>query len=545
MLKKLNKIDYLFIVLLLACIILNLWKSRYGFASSDESFYVTLVDRFYKGDLMIVDEWHPSQFPAVLLIPFYSIFRLFSNGTDGIILFFRLFYIFFNTLAGIFLYIKTRKYGLVSVFTTCCYLLFTVGEMMASNYNTIGLASFIVFVLIYCDENKSKLKLIISGIFFSITVLCVPMLAIVYFIWALVSIICLFKNKKKIFNEWLFITIGIIIMAIPVTAFMLHGSSIAAILENLEYMFSQGDVHGMSLFLIIKKTLYLGYMVLTNNTISMIGFIIYIFIALIVLLDKKKKQHTNIYLQICILLSTVISIGFYNQAYYAFYSLIPLGFILIILKIFDNKLFKFSIISLIYALAINASSDTIIYATSQGILLVGIGVLLTLSKVKSKKIIVEHYFLLVILICLLVYSKVDKNYGDSAAMTLRYKIEEGPMKYLITNQNKYDFYNNYLNEIRNLDLNNKNVMFFTDNAWMYLINDNIKYATYSTWLWPGEPSYFKSMEFYYIVNDDKKADIIYIPNKDIYKFMNDMELFKQYNINNMDNGIILRENRSE
>ena len=545
MLKKLNKIDYLFIVLLLACIILNLWKSRYGFASSDESFYVTLVDRFYKGDLMIVDEWHPSQFPAVLLIPFYSIFRLFSNGTEGVILFFRLFYIFFNTLAGIFLYIKTRKYGLVSVFTTCCYLLFTVGEMMASNYNTIGLASFIVFALNYCDENKSKLKLIISGIFFSITVLCVPMLAIVYFIWALVAIICLFKNKKKIFNEWLFITIGIIIMAIPVTAFMLHGSSITAILENLEYMFSQGDVHGMSLFLIVKKTLYLGYMVLTNNPISMIGFVIYLIMALIVILDKKKKQHANAYIQISILFSIIISIGFYNQAYYVFYSLIPLGFIMIILKTFDTKLLKFVIISCIYALAINASSDTIIYATSQGFLLVGIGVLLTLKKIKNKKIIIEQYLLLIIIISLLIYSKVDKNYGDSAALGLTYKIEEGPMKNLITNKDKYDFYYNYLNEINSLDLKNKNVLFFTDNAWMYLINDDIDYATYSTWLWPGEPSYFESMEFYYLVNGDKKADIIYIPNKNIYKYMNDMKLFNQYNANNTDNGIIMREYRSE
>lgn len=542
MLKKLSKTDYLFIILLIACIFLNLWKSRYGFASSDESFYVTLVDRFYKGDLMIVDEWHPSQFPAVLLIPFYSIFRLFSHGTDGVILFFRIFYIFFNTLAGIYLYIKTRKYGICSVFTTCCYLLFTVGEMMASNYNTIGLASFVVFSLTYCDQDKGKIKLIVAGIFFSITVLCVPMLAVVYFIWSLIAILNIIKNKK-IFNDWLYLTIGIIIMAIPVTGFMLYGSSINAIIENLGYMFSQGDVHGISLLLIIKKMLYLIYLVISNNRFSMIGFSLYTIILIALLLDKNKQNNKNIYILLCLVMSIFISIGFYNQAYYTFYSVIPLFFVCIITRLNDRYLNKLFIISLIYSLAINASSDTIIYATSQGIMLCSIIIILLISMIRNKIIKKLNYTLLFLLCILLCYSKIDKIYGDISPKNLSCTLNEGPMKYIITEPRKEEFYQNNINAINDMDLENKNVLFFTDNAWMYLVNDNIHYSTYSTWLCPWNSIYLDAIEDYYKVNPDKYANYIYIPKKDIHDYMYNNNFLSKYEVYSDSDDIICYEKK--
>lgn len=535
MLKKLSKTDYLFIILLIACVFLNLWKSRYGFASSDESFYVTLVDRFYKGDLMIVDEWHPSQFPAVLLIPFYSIFRLFSHGTDGVILFFRIFYIFFNTLAGIYLYIKTRRYGICSVFTTCCYLLFTVGEMMASNYNTIGLASFVVFALTYCDQDKSKLKLIVAGIFFSITVLCVPMLAVVYFIWSLIAILKIFKNKKR-FNEWLYITIGIIIMAIPVTGFMLYGSSINAIIENLGYMFSQGDVHGMSLFLIIKKMLYLVYKVYFYNLVTIICFSLQIILILFCVLDKKIKREFLIRVSIIISITNVLA--FYKYPYYWGYAILPIGLLCILTEKKELYAIRLYFAGLIYMLAINASSDTIIYASSMGAIVIAISSILMLSTISLKINIFYKYTLSMIVLYICIYSKISNIYGGDIPLNLNHQIKIGPLSGIITKQEDFDYYNTYYQDIKKYDLTNKKVLFFTDDAWMYLIDDQIEYATYSTWLWPEQKFYFDSMEFYFSVNKNKKADYIYIPKKNIYGYLNGNELFNQYNIIDDSNDII-------
>ena len=50
------------------CCVFLFWKARYGFANSDESFYLTIPFRLLSGDRLIVDEWNVTQFSSLLLL---------------------------------------------------------------------------------------------------------------------------------------------------------------------------------------------------------------------------------------------------------------------------------------------------------------------------------------------------------------------------------------------------------------------------------------------------------------------------------------------
>ena len=50
------------------------WRARYGYCYEDEPFLLTLAQRLYKGDVLIVDEWHGCQnFGLLLLLSMPSI----------------------------------------------------------------------------------------------------------------------------------------------------------------------------------------------------------------------------------------------------------------------------------------------------------------------------------------------------------------------------------------------------------------------------------------------------------------------------------------
>ena len=50
-----------------------LYRCFFSFVWSDESFYLSLVHRFWVGDRPVIDEWPGVQFYAVALLPLYSI----------------------------------------------------------------------------------------------------------------------------------------------------------------------------------------------------------------------------------------------------------------------------------------------------------------------------------------------------------------------------------------------------------------------------------------------------------------------------------------
>lgn len=86
-------------------------RSFFSFSWSDESFYLTVVHRFWLGERMIQDEWFKTQLSAPLLLPFYALFYRITGGNEGVYLYFRLLYWGISTGTAFITYFKLKKWN--------------------------------------------------------------------------------------------------------------------------------------------------------------------------------------------------------------------------------------------------------------------------------------------------------------------------------------------------------------------------------------------------------------------------------------------------
>lgn len=149
----------------------------YSFSWSDESFYLAEVHRLYLGDRPFVDEWHPTQFYAILLLPLYRLYVSVNGSTEGIYLAARIFNLVLAFFAAEVSYITLRRYfmlenwlGIVGGAMVVLYNMGNVGGLSYHNfffYCNI-LAVMLLFIGVSCyrtktDENKYIIFSCISG----------------------------------------------------------------------------------------------------------------------------------------------------------------------------------------------------------------------------------------------------------------------------------------------------------------------------------------------------------------------------------------------
>ena len=108
-LEKNNRRKGIGLALLAGLGVILLFHCRLSFCQSDESFYLALAHRLWRGDRMILDEWHPAQFYSPLLLPFYSLYRALIPSGDGVYLAARLCYTASALLCALLVYGRATK----------------------------------------------------------------------------------------------------------------------------------------------------------------------------------------------------------------------------------------------------------------------------------------------------------------------------------------------------------------------------------------------------------------------------------------------------
>ena len=98
-----GKITFPYIILTIIAFLLCL-RCFYSFCWSDESFYLSLVHRFWLGDRPIIDEWSGIQFYSLVLLPIYGFYMKIIGNNEGIYLFFRLLIVISNYYLSIYIY---------------------------------------------------------------------------------------------------------------------------------------------------------------------------------------------------------------------------------------------------------------------------------------------------------------------------------------------------------------------------------------------------------------------------------------------------------
>lgn len=172
-------------------------KRTIGF--DDESYYLTIVQRLFQGDLLLVHEWGVEQLASLFLIIPYKIFVFLTGSTDGIILAFRYFFLCIDAVFFLFMYRKLRRFGVPGLIATVLFCGIMPGTGAVLNYYTISLMGFMMICLLHFtdDREQSVSMYIFTGIIWAVAILGEPPLILTYPVYLICFIIYSLNQKRK------------------------------------------------------------------------------------------------------------------------------------------------------------------------------------------------------------------------------------------------------------------------------------------------------------------------------------------------------------
>lgn len=303
-----------------------------GFCWTDESFYVSTADRFYRGSIPLVGEWFRTQMSSILMIPFYALFIAVAGTNAGVILYFRLLYLLLSTAVAVVYYIVLKKeypepVGLGAALFIMCYA--HLNNATFSYYMLSTVLMELSLILIYDYKNtKSRARLVIAGAFLALSVLSMPAFVIGYALVMAAAIIALIIKRDETLRD--------------VIVFSLIGTIIPAVIFAI-YLFSHVDIDYMlnvlpNILVDNEHNESLGYFIRKPNRCLVDVFGIYTYagyalIAVSFVFQKFLKKHPfyeTLVIADCVLfvIMSVISFGRTGYIHVAFFMFaVPIFFI--------------------------------------------------------------------------------------------------------------------------------------------------------------------------------------------------------------------------
>lgn len=535
-LGKIDRKDLFYIIGLVVCTIFCWIRCRYGLGVVDEAFFLSLGEKIYRGNAMLVHEWHASQFTFFLIQPLFAFFHLFKQSNEGIILFFRHAYVIAQVLTALFIYIRTRSYtkggaGVASL----AYILFCPLLQSSFNYNTIAILSLhVALILVMTAEWKRPLQLGIAGLFFAGSVLCCPYLLILYVIYSVAFII------KKKGTDWLWFTLGCALMAVLFFAFLLSRASLSDILSNATHVLDDPE-HPLSnpLMLIVM------YVFLIPETAPLAGVVFVSIILMTVVFylipQLRKKKDYLLILSSVLVVGLIIEItlaGAHSEvnSYPLNKVMFPINILtpVCVLLYKDTKVRKiFSYLwipGMLYGVCISFISNLGIYsicsassvATTASILIVTITYMEQYSlKICSGKLAVVA--LTILFMCQLgaeAFLRYVSVYPGNPLSALTEKMENSCEDGLIVTTNEKNVVEarlEYTSAIRN-DPAKQKVAYITYQYWMVLEDWDVSSCTPSNLLTglhlykEGNPNtvVIERLDLFYSLNPDRVPDVVFV-----------------------------------
>ena len=515
---------------------LNFWKTHYGFPAPDESFYVTMFQRFYLGDVPVIHEWNPTQFPAILPVPFYGLFMKINGGsTEGVILYFRILYVLMVQAGGMFIYRKTRQYGWGAVVISCIYLLYTFGHIQTVHYDTIGLFSSAVFSILLIWPGKHRnISYFLAGLFFAFAVLCTPYLALFYFLFTIalpVLAIRKYRHITPLFRGWLAFTCGGALAAAAVTGYILRNTTVSAFIEHFPLMFSSTDATYASEGGIVYdtvKSLYYGWLFSDATTVYLP---IHLLFVLLLGFGRQRVPFLKKYAFALLVVShTVLTVCYWKAGRdFSMLAFILLGVIpLLFDRQPDRKAAMLWLIGIVYSWSADMTSDTLLSVLSSAATICALGSVLMVtsyvSRMEDTKIrkasAAAVCLLSIVFLSMEVFDKLNYTYQDTSPLAMDGLMERGPAKGIHTRADYAQAYDTILSDIDELGLKDRgeNVLLWSNRSWIILYL-NGKCANYSTWFKPFSKHFVKTVPDYYERHPEKLPDVVYMPKNEVIPYV--------------------------
>lgn len=508
------------ILILIVCGITLCIRSFYSFSWSDESFYLTVVHRFWLGERVIVDEWNPAQLSMLLLLPFYSLYQGMTGGNEGVYLYFRLLYLAISMFIAFFTYFKLKKRNshLVSLMCALLYFLYSRANIGGMSYYNVTLSCVLLaVVLVYdwiCEIEGNKIQLYIAGIFLAFAVISTPFLVFPYI---LIGLFLLFKKKYRLFwREILIVIAGTATVAIFCVGYILYRVPMGELLLNIPYILNDPERQYINPLLSV--------LIILARIIWRFKWTIWIsFFLMVYAFYKKKRQvslsskELNLFLWtnfMVFIIDVYLArdlLGCINIAGVLFAA--PVIYVFSDWKNIDKKvlgIFGTAGISLI--LGFSLSSNTGLDALTIGFVVLGMGAVLLIFQLDMlKKGKVLYYMALGVFSAVLIQTgilRLFSVYRDAPINQLNTQITTGPAKYLYTTEEHVRQYDELRTAINQYVREDDRVFYSKSCFWSYLCSDN-EYGVPSSWRMPFDSP---RLQEYYELNPEKIPTCIFVLN---------------------------------
>ncbi len=289
-------------LLFLVALIALVQRSLLGFSWVDESFYLALADRLHDGAAPFLDEWHPAQVYAPLLLPLYDLYLNMTGSTDGILLFFRLVHVLLSFIVALFVYrVLARDFGR---FAACaialCYLFYVRANILGFSYYSLcttffllGLTcAWVAFRRLRDREDEGRpgavrvLAPLFAGMFLALAIVCNPYVIVIFFLACAAGLVyALCRHRPVLFVPFAWAITGAFIVAACYLCFVFARISPADVMANLGNVLGS---HDENLTLAQRIPNYLMHLPVTR-----IGFLgTCVLIAVLVIWRARRKPLT-------------------------------------------------------------------------------------------------------------------------------------------------------------------------------------------------------------------------------------------------------------
>lgn len=483
--KRKEAIAYGFLTIVAILLFL---RNFFSFTWSDESFYLTLVHRFWLGEKMIADEWFTAQTISPLLLPFYSLYQKITGGNEGVYFYFRTLYWCISTATCIYSYQVLKKYHQIenALAASLLYYLYSRANIGGMSYYNMTLTLTLLGCLLLYDqlmkESTSYGKCIIIGILWALAVVSTPYLSVVYLV-AFFSAFCMKRGRKQ-WKSILCILFGSAVMAILYLRFLLSRTSISELLFNIPYILNEPELQKTNPLLVLPlMAARIGW----RYKWTIVPYGIGVVVSLVSILRKnhtEKKKRIILLGNLLIFFGNVIlswgMIGCINIAYVLFIFLFWLSEVEGKWEKRDIQLLIFFIVGACLSLAFSFSSDTGLDAMSIGFVLLAMSSMLWFGKQKKEKI---AWGLVSILLLETTVLRLFSVYRDAPIGELNTQLNRGPGKYLFTTEEHQHQYEKVLEDIEAYVRPEDRVLYSQSCFWSYLCGNNA-YGTPSSWRMP-------------------------------------------------------------
>lgn len=573
--KNINPQWLVYIVLFVAAFIFMLWKVPYGFGGSDEAFYLTVPYRLTLGDKLFLDEWHLSQLSSFLTLPFVALYTHFVGSAEGIILAARYVYAVLHALCAFIIYLRLRKYGAFACAASILYMLFTPFDMMCYSYNTLALDTLaLAGVLTGTAGNDSRADYVLAGVFFACTVVCCPYMAVVYFLFFVLTAVysVIGKKGKKEFNNNIFswhvfwrVTLGVLITSVFFAVFFFKHSDIKSLINSLPGLFSDPEHPSYSLLFMLKHYMYC---LVTAHRLIILPLALYSAALVFLAFDKRRKQHAVLHLALSALCTVGCYAMFCGQLTDTYYNgiMLPLAFVgFTAYLLLDNKpreLFTTVFaLGVAYSMCVSATSNMGFNVMSMAFSVVNIASVVFIAMLieRSKDTAWRHTTLrtalilpVICLAALTIFVKAEHCFWDGSPSQLDNVIYRGPARGIVTSERLCSDYTRVYDDMQEYaGKSGGTLLIYAQQTWCTLsMPQGYECASFSAWLSGQDEVTEERLALYYTINPDKAPDYVYIlknnafsqPNLDGERIYKDAD---KYGFSVMENDISWKLEKTE